>query len=283
MLYILFLEKWIVSLPRKSRQRRKCGWQMKIHKQLFSFVFIIACIGVSVPVYTAVDRDTIIGIWLFDEDINNNVVKDASGNGHDGEVKRSPKIVDGQFGKALSFSGNDQIVVPHHDRFSTPTFTLMAWINIEDILSGWRMIVGKDDWPDRNYAMFVHREGERLHCSFCAGRCMGNFNSHATIADGDWHHVAFTYDGTVERMYIDAELDDDKRMAEIPGTNTAPVIIGRPPFRGLIDEVFIGNAAISANDVRRTFEDGIQDFILTAVEPASKLATTWASLKHCCD
>ena len=256
---------------------------MKILKQLFSFVSIIAFIGVGVPVDTAVDRDTIIGIWLFDEDINNNVVKDASGNGHDGEVKGSPKVVEGQFGKALSFSGNDQIVVPHHDRFSTSTFTLMAWVNIEEIRSGYRMIVGKDAHPYRNYAMYVHTEGERLHCSFCAGRCMGNFNSHATIADGEWHHVAFTYDGSVERMYIDGELDNDKKIVAGPGRNIAPVIIGRPPFRGIIDEVFIGNAAISEDDVRRTVEDGITKFILTPVEPAAKLATTWALLKRCCD
>ena len=257
--------------------------RMDLLKAIGSIVFIAGCIGVGIPADTKVDRDTVIGIWLFDEGINNDVVKDASGNGHDGEVRGSPKVVEGQFGKALSFSGNDQIVVPHHDRFSTPTFTLMAWVNIEDILSGYRMIVGKDAHPYRNYAMYVHTEGERLHCSFCAGRCMGNFNSHATIADGEWHHVAFTYDGAVERMYIDGELDDEKKMAEKPGTNTTPVIIGRPSFRGIIDEVFIGNAAITANDVRRTFEDGIERFILTAVEPAAKLATTWAAMKRCCD
>ena len=256
---------------------------MKIRKNLFSIIFIIACIGVGIPADTKVDRDTIIGIWLFDEDINNNVVKDASGNGHDGEVKGRPKVVAGQFGKALSFTEDDQIVVPHHDRFSLSTFTLMAWVNIEDILSGYRMIVGKDAHPYRNYAMYVHTAGERLHCSFCAGRCMGNVNSHATIVDGEWHHVAFTYDGTVERIYIDGELDNDKRMEEKPGTTTVPVIISRPPFRGIIDEVFIGNASISEDDVRRTFEDGINDFILTSVEPAGKLATTWASLKCCWD
>ena len=256
---------------------------MDLLKAIGMIVFIASCIGVGIPADTKVDRDTIIGIWLFDEDINNNVVKDASGNGHAGEVKGSPKVVDGQFGKALSFSGNDQIVVPHHDRFSTSTFTLMAWINIEDILSGWRMIVGKDDWPDRNYAMFVQEHGERLHCAFSTSSVdSGNFNSNATVADGSWHHVAFTYDGEVERIYIDGDLDNEKRLEGDP-TTTVPVIIGRPAFRGLIDEVFIGNAAISEDDVRRTFEDGIQDFILTAVEPAAKLATTWALLKRCCD
>lgn len=77
---------------------------MKTRKNLFSIIFIIACIGVAIPADTKVDRDTIIGIWLFDEGISNGV-KDASGNGHDGIVVGMPEVVDGKFGKALSFGG----------------------------------------------------------------------------------------------------------------------------------------------------------------------------------
>ena len=253
--------------------------RMDLLKVIGTIVFVAGCIGVGIPADTKVDRDTIIGIWLFDEGIRDGV-KDASGNGHDGIVVGTPEVVDGQFGNALSFGGKDKVEIPHHDRFTTRTFTLMAWINIEDILSGWRMIVGKNDWPDRNYAMFVHEHGERLHCAFNTSRVdSGNFNSNVTIADGSWHHVAFSYDGKVEHIYIDGEIDNEKRLEGDPTTTTVPVIIGEPPFRGIIDEVFIGNAAISEDDVRRTFEDGIQDFILTAVEPGSKLATTWAWMK----
>lgn len=262
----------------RSLSLKKRPTYMDLLKAVGGIVFIVVSLGLAIPGNTKVDKDTIIGIWLFDESINNGV-KDASGNGHTGVVVGKPEVVDGKFGKALSFGGQDKVEIPHHDRFTTPTFTLMAWVNIEDIRSGYRMIVGKDAHPYRNYAMYVHTDGERLHCSFCAGRCMGNFNSHATIADGEWHHVAFTYDGRVERMYIDGELDNEKEIAAEPGTNVAPVIISRPSFKGIIDEVFIGNVAISADDVRRTVEDGITRFILTSVEPTSKLATTWASMR----
>ena len=250
----------------------------KLLKTISSIVFIVACLKVGIPVHTAVDKDTIIGIWLFDEGISDSV-KDASSNGHDGIVVGTPKVVNGIFGKALSFDGKERIEIPHHDRFTTSTFTLMAWVNIEDIRSGYQMIVGKNAHPYRNYAMYVHTDGKRLHCSFCAGRCMGNVNSHATIADGEWHHIAFTYDGTVERIYIDGEFDNERKVTAEPGTNTASVIISRPPFRGSIDEVFIGSVAISEDDVRRTFEDGIERFILTSVEPTSKLTAAWAAMK----
>ena len=65
---------------------------------------VALCFGVAFSGNTKIDEGTILGIWLFDEDINKGV-KDASGNGHDGQVFGKPKAVDGPFGKALSFSG----------------------------------------------------------------------------------------------------------------------------------------------------------------------------------
>lgn len=254
---------------------------MELLKTISSIVFIVACLGVGIPIYTAVEKHTIIGIWLFDEGINEGV-KDASGNGHDGTVVGTPEVVDGKFGKALFFGGKDTVEIPHHDRFSTPTFTLMAWVNLENISGDYLMVVGKNDWPYRNYAIYIHGDARTVHCSFCNGQCMGNFKSHLTVVAGEWYHVAFTYDGEIERMYIDGELENDRKIVATPGTNAAPVVIGRPGrpgFRGIIDEVFIGSTAISADDVRRTFEDGITEFILTSVEPTSKLTVTWAAMK----
>lgn len=82
---------------------------------------MILCLGVSTSGDAKIDEDTILGIWLFDEDINK-TVSDTSGNGHDGQVFGKPKVVDGKFGKALSFSGaGDKIEIPHDDVFTTPT------------------------------------------------------------------------------------------------------------------------------------------------------------------
>ena len=78
-----------------------------------------------------IQEDTILGIWLFEE--GNKDIIDASGNGHDGQVLGNPKIEDSPFGKALSFNGGaDKIEIPHDDIFVTPTFTIMAWVNVPD-------------------------------------------------------------------------------------------------------------------------------------------------------
>lgn len=255
----------------------------KFYQIATAVMSVFLCLGIAISGNAKIDEDTILGIWLFDEDINKEV-KDASGNGHDGQVVGNPKVVDGKFGKALSFSGSDKIEIPHDDVFTTPTFTLMAWVNVEDIATGWRMIVGKDAWPDRNYAMFVHQNNGRLHCAFGtpALQDRGNFNSDGLIVDGSWHHVSFTYDKKVRRAYIDGELDKEVALDIDPGTPQIPVIIGRPPYKGLIDEVYIGNAAIEPEDVKTVAEEGLVEALRIAKDVAShgKLTVRWGEIKQ---
>jgi hypothetical protein len=252
-------------------------------KVFIQLLIALFCFGFTVSVDAKIDEGTILGIWLFDEDIKN-TVRDASGNGHDGQVFGKPKVVDGKFGKALSFSGaGDKIEIPHDDVFTTPTFTLMAWVNVEDLATGWRMIVGKDAWPDRNYAMFVHQNNGRLHCAFGtpALQDRGNFNSKGLIVDETWHHVAFTYDKKVRRAYVDGELDTEVPLDIDPGTPQVPVIISRPPFKGLIDEVYVGNAAVEPEDVKTAAEKGLVETLRLArdVAPQGKLTTRWSEIK----
>lgn len=51
----------------------------------------------------AIDKASIVGIWLFDEG-SGNKVKDSSDNGNHGNLVNKPEWDnDGKFGKALSF------------------------------------------------------------------------------------------------------------------------------------------------------------------------------------
>ena len=52
-------------------------------------------------------EEALVGAWLFDEGAGE-TAKDASGNGHDGELL-GPKRVNGKFGSALEFDGVDDM------------------------------------------------------------------------------------------------------------------------------------------------------------------------------
>jgi hypothetical protein len=83
--------------------------------------------------------------------------------------------------------------------------------------------------------------------------------------DGNWHHIAATYDGSVARVYFDGYQVDEDVFNETIGTNSVdPVSIGANDiygeyFQGYIDEVRI------SNKVRESWEFNIyhQDVALS--------------------
>ena len=257
--------------------------EMKTHFLLLLITEIGLLLALTPTSGAEIQEDAILGIWLFDADAAKTVT-DSSGNGHDGQIFGNPKVEDGAFGKALSFNGGaDKIEIPHDDSFVTPTFTVMAWINVDSPAGGWRLIVGKDAWPDRNYGLFVHQNSGALHCAFGspAQQDVGNFDSVGLITDGEWHHVAFTYDLKMGRAYIDGEVDKEKATNAEPGKPQVPVVIGRPPYIGLIDEVLIADVAFEPEDVKLIAEKGVAEAleIVQSVNAQGKLATTWGEAK----
>ena len=60
---------------------------------------------------TDIDKllDSAAGVWLF-YDGKGEVARDISKEGNDGKLVKSPKWIQGEFGKALEFNGKDNCV-----------------------------------------------------------------------------------------------------------------------------------------------------------------------------
>src|SRR5262249_28017163 len=86
--------------------------------------------------------------------------------------------------------------------------------------------------------------------------------SAGTVNDGQFHHVAVSYDGTHVTFYIDGQLDSVH-------TFSSPILIGNPtddmrigadtnptvarPFVGIIDELGIWNRQLSTGDIQQVY------------------------------
>jgi len=234
------------------------------------------------PVGVAGVLDSVLGAWLLDEG-KGNEVKDISGKEHHSQIIGASKWTDGPFGKAFQSDGG-WMEVPHYDEFLTPTFTLMAWVNVPRIPNDWSMvIIAKDAWPNRNYAMYVAKDAGSVHFAFGtpAKVDVGNFNARTVIANKQWHHVAMTYDKKMRRVYVDGELDAEQPSNEAPGTPAVPVVIGKV-VGGQIDEALIANEALSHEDIKKAMGKGIQELLGLGkhVQPSGRLTTTWGTLKN---
>lgn len=250
---------------------------------------LVAFIAISTFVFSsyAIDKKIIVGIWLFDEN-KGNVIEDASGNGHKGEVVGDVKWVKGKFGSALEFgTGDSYVLIPHDDSLNLKTFSITAWVNLVD-LGAYAGIVEKFEVAGdiRSFYLDVNPDG-KLYGGFKGGNGWNSCIAEK-VTDEKWHHVAVTYDMKKLLVYIDGDSSSGEMSLGEEGTEplltTAPVYIGGPatggcgPNQGIIDDVGIFNDALTEADVNDIMKNGFERAVL-AVEPSGKLAVTWGNIK----
>jgi len=254
----------------------------KIGLIVIAVVAMIMTCGFSVA---QTPGDALVGAWLFD-DASGKVSKDASGNGHDGDVL-GPTWGQGIYNGALNFDGEDDIVeIPYNAAFDLATFTIMAWVNVPEPKTNVQTILGKGvlgAGSPRNYGLYIYTNGT-LGCNYTSGGGWQDTKANTVIADGEWHHAAFTYDGIALHMYMDGKLDGEKATTNVPDQPQEPVRIGRWAgdagdfINGAVDEVAIFNKALSEEEIQSAMV-GLAITFGFAVEPSGKLATTWSHIK----
>ena len=234
----------------------------------------------------AIDGNT-VAVWLFEES-GGKVVKDASGNGHDGEIIGNLNRVRGKFGKGLDFPGDGSgyVVVDSTNKLELETLSIEAWVNVKNSNGKWQGIVCKQQagCTNRNYGIWVEINQSVLHAEIGAnGQCAFNINGTTDITDNQWHHLAFTFDGKVGKVYVDGKLETEK-----DNTNSFqsddPITIGVPNkdnangLLGTIDEIRISNVARTEVEINEMKNVGLAQIL--SVNPGGKLATRWGYIKQ---
>ena len=234
-----------------------------------------------------IDPDTIVGMWLFDEG-KGNIATDETGGGLDGEFEGKPKWVEGQFGQALEFDGKGAYVqIPAHDN-PTKAITVSAWA--KSPADTWN----QPGWMvEKRNAYIIHpNQGTKnIAWPVCNGGCWnkpGGWND-GNVGPKDiteWHMYTTTFDSKTGKwvIYIDAEEASTLDLAKNPiDADSGPVNIGFDDCCGgarfgaaTIDEVVIFDVALEQTDIE-TMLDGMNAAL--AIDPADKMATTWADVK----
>jgi hypothetical protein len=264
--------------------------------KFIKFYLITIIIGLAFCADSYADlRDGLVAAWTFDD----GTAKDRSGNGHDGKFIGKPQSVKGRVGKGLDFNGKDTgVEIEDHEELQlTQPFTLSAWIfprSVQDhagIVWKGRMI----GWGTDVYNYRIALEGTNgLTWGACTGPVEGYFATGGVLTTlNKWYHVALVEDGTKGIAYLDAKsgLGVTGGDANRPAAPYAP-LIGHPVrigfamgvsgnigseayFDGIIDEVFIYNRPMDANEIKDLMGKGPG----LALEATGKIATTWANIK----
>ncbi len=219
----------------------------------------------------ATDRDTAIGgttpppptgpqrraSYSFEE-TTGATTADGSSYGATATLSGSPaRTASGRSGRAIDFDGvDDRVVVPHSAQLNIPgAITMTAWVR-PDRTDNWRTVMLKETSGFQSWALYAAADP---YNGGAAGDPTGfvgaeGVRSSGRLPTGAWSHLAFTYDGLQEKLYVDGVLRATRGIVVSPINGTGPLSIGGNGlwgewFDGVIDEVHVYGEGLTAAQV----------------------------------
>lgn len=234
----------------------------------------------SDSVYRAMGSDA-LAVWNFDEGGTSTVVKDGTNTGKDGVLGNGncqpgngtcPSWVEsftfsgGNFGKALSFDGNNDYVNITPNLGNLTAMTIEFWF-----------YVMQTDKNRNQYLIYANAGGATggnwwLRQSFNPnGTGNINFNDLAKInpsdwTAGEWNHLLVSVDSSKSQIYVNGEL-------KATGLGLSPIKIGANMhightsnrFRGTMDRVIIYSRTLSGFEIKQHYAEGLLKYKLTNI------------------
>jgi uncharacterized repeat protein (TIGR03803 family) len=227
------------------------------------------------PIGLTVPPDLILW-WRFDEGLGT-FAGDVSGNGHSGVLlgDSPPVWTNGVTSGALSFDGSQNYVQsqqPFHETINA--YTIEEWFAANSasgenpaILSTLGDDIGFDYLGD----IVIWTNGTSYGNAIALNTRWDMLVANKGLVDGNWHHVAGTWDGTNSSLYVDGQLVASQPDAYDGFSWTTPLRLayrdtnGGCNYGGSIGEVRIYSRALSSNEVAASYNtdtvgDGIPDW-----------------------
>ncbi|HPP16893.1 MAG TPA: prepilin-type N-terminal cleavage/methylation domain-containing protein [Candidatus Paceibacterota bacterium] len=202
-----------------------------------------------------------VGSWSFEEG-GGTIAADSSGNNSNGTLMSGPTWTNGQVGGALSFDGSDDYVDINHNSTLMPlSITVEGWIKFNPTETGSWMLIDKG--AGGNAGVYYLYSDNLSGCRWTIYGPTGTRYDAAysmNFIPNNWYHLVGTFNASSSAMnlYINGELKSTTNNAVL-GSNTSNVFLGRYVagyyLDGLIDEVRIYNRALSAEEIKRHYEE----------------------------
>lgn len=263
----------------------------------WSFMVLFTALRLS---HSEIEKDDVVMAFTFaqgDSKIGDvaTILKDVSGNGHDGQIWQSARWLEGVWGAGLEVRKKNgswcAATIPHTVDMDLQEFAIGAWVKTEKLIGDCcNMIVSKENWfPDRtrNYSMWMRDEvtvGFTTNNPFKDVQVRG-----IQITDGKWHHAVGTYDGRELIQYVDGVAHGKRLFGEqTPAFHSSEQLAigamgpggGASGMEGVVDEVVIFNRGLTEEEVNSLMEQGLEKLLgFQAVNPQGKMATTLARIK----
>ena len=206
-------------------------------------------------------RENEVGAWSEPQELMVQAAPEAQKRVHrPGGGGGKIQYVPGRVGQALQMSSAVQVWSDDYPGLRGEKATsIVAWIKPEQVGDGWQCIYRKEDGNNRRLVAIGADDGEwGVWCGFNIGGKYIEFVApcaRESLRDGQWHHVAVTFDGTRLRTYLDGKkIGEKEQPGRLGGTGGARAYLGssggaREQFQGGLDEVAVYDTALSDRHV----------------------------------
>jgi uncharacterized repeat protein (TIGR01451 family) len=213
----------------------------------------------------------------LDEPVAATTFQDVSGQGNNGTctgIACPTAGVSGKFGKAAQFDGVNDVISAGNPAVLrlTGALSLAGWFKTTAPVGNYRALVSKWHTGPTNASYLLGWETGGLRFCLSNGTRMICANSGQAYNNGQWHHVAGTWNGTTATIYVDGaavNATPDGTFGLVANT-TLNVKVGSDDsgsgdrfFNGQIDEVAIYRHALSAAEITAIYQAGIRGWLTT--------------------
>lgn len=202
--------------------------------------------------------------WTMDEaDFDGTSYLDVSTEdptAFDAEVNEPPIFVDGLKGQAVDLDG--QSGMAHAGTWNplegSNQMTLSLWVNYRGYTDSWQKILAKrTGWASHEHQWQLLAGDNAPFLNFQSQHSQV-FVPDVLLDDGQWQHIAVTYDGVTAAVYVDGELRNSGYFGIGSGPDSAFMIASQDPqwregFTGLLDDIKVYNYAISDLDIAEIY------------------------------
>ncbi|MFC1716748.1 LamG domain-containing protein [Candidatus Poribacteria bacterium] len=245
--------------------------------------------------YAEINPADIAGIWLLNEG-DGDEAEDISGNEIHGVIKGKPEWVEGKYGKALELDGvDDSVEVMTNNIGTAEQLTVSVLVKPDeqalgqygdhkDIVRSHK--IGGGTWSINTQTGFNGNDKLQIHVAWIEGGDLWWSPANDVVAvKGEWNYLTVVWDRDAGTAIF---YRDGERIAETkPPVGAKPITTGfdigndwAGPFKGVIDEVAIFNAALDEDDIKNIGTKGMEWALdPIAVDIQGKLATSWGEMK----